>query len=271
MAVRQQLGLGATDIIGRPARNINCTCRRQPTSDPFTDQHLKGCSHGKGYINNAHKNIQNELAALAGHAGYFKGANGITAPTSKSGKVMDLVLVDPETSVTFHIDIRRTDSLGKTHQDSPRCRSARNNCFQVVTADKAAKYADESARLNASLTPFAVDANGSFQRGGGNYNPANKLDPTIILKQILPGGAAAASYSGALGLSVEEGILKRLARSAANPRTGIGAFDALLDYKSAAGQIKAAAARKIAYAAIRGTARSALAALTRQNTEGAWL
>ena len=60
---------------------------------------------------------------------------------------------------------------------------------------------------------------------------------------------------------MEEGLLKRLARSAANPRTGLGAFDALLDFKSAAGHIKAAAARKIAYAAIRGTARSALAAL----------
>ena len=67
------------------------------------------------------------------------------------------------------------------------------------------------------------------------------------------------------------GVLKRLARPAANPRTGLGAFDAPLDYKSAAGQIKAAAARKIAYAAIRGTARSALAALTRQNAGGAWL
>ena len=271
MAVRQQLGLGAADIIGRPPRNITCSCHRHTTSDPFTDQHLKGCSHGKGFISNAHKNIQNELAALAGHAGYFKGANGITAPTSKSGKVMDLVLVDPETSVTFHIDIRRTDSLGQTHQASPLCRSARNNCFREITADKANSYAAESARLNASLTPFAVDANGSFQRRDPTFNPANKLDPSIILKQILPGGAAAASYSGTLGISVEEGILKRLARSAANPRTGLGAYDALLDFKSAAGHIKTAAARKIAYAAIRGTARSAIAALKRQHTEGAWV
>ena len=116
-----------------------------------------------------------------------------------------------------------------------------------------------------------MDANGSFQRRDPSFNPANKLDPSIILQQILPGGAAAASYSGTLGISVEEGLLKRLARSAANPRTGLGAFDALLDFKSAAGHMKAAAARKIAYAAIRGTARSALAALKRQHTEGAWL
>ena len=116
-----------------------------------------------------------------------------------------------------------------------------------------------------------MDANGSFQRRDPTFNPANKLDPLIILKQILPGGAAAASYSGTLGISVEGGILKRLARSAANPSTGLGAYDALLGFKSAAGHIKAAAAHKIAYAAIRGTARSAIAALKRQHTEGVWI
>ena len=161
--------------------------------------------------------------------------------------------------------------MGESAQESStRKLTARQKAFRKVTYDKAVSYAEESARLNATLVPFAIDANGSFQARDQEYNPANKLDPSIILGMLFKGGEAKTSYTGDLGISVEEGILKLLARTAADPKKGIGAFDALLSTKVAAGQFKATAVRRIAYHVIRGTAKASLEVLNRQRNEGAW-
>ena len=125
-------------IAGSQAKALKCTCHRKKETEHFTDQHAKGCNHGKGYINRAHKDMQTEVVNLATHAGFFKGSRNITAPTSKTGKEMDLVLIDPNSSVNYHIDFRRTDSLGESAQDSStRKLTARQKAFRKVTYDKA--------------------------------------------------------------------------------------------------------------------------------------
>ena len=128
---------------------------------------------------------------------------------------------------------------------------------------KANTYAKESARLNALLTTFCVDSNGSFCPRDVEHAP-NGLDPTKIINLLFKNGQTGSQH-GKISTSVEEGILRLLANRAADPERGCGAFDVTLPIKLAAARFKQEAEIQIAYHALKGSAQARLRALHRCN------
>ena len=80
--------------------------------------------------------------------------------------------------------------------------------------------------------------------------------------QTIFGETAKPPKRGTLALSVEEGLLCKLARSATEHNAaGAGIMDATISPATAAGMLAAQAYRRIAYNAIRARARASLASL----------
>ena len=76
------------------------------------------------------------------------------------------------------------------------------------------------------------------------------------------GATAKPPTRGTLALSVEEGLLRKLARSATEHNAaGTGIMDATVSPATAAGMLAAQTYRRIAYHAIRARARASLASL----------
>jgi hypothetical protein len=133
----------------------------------------------------------------------------------------------------------------------------------VTTDWKAKTYAKESDRLNALLTPFCVDSNGSFCPRDTEYAPAG-LNPMKIINHLLKNGRTGA-HQAKIATSVEKGILRLLANRAADPERGRGAFDVTLPIKVAAARFKHDAEIQVACHAIKGPAQARLQALHQCN------
>jgi hypothetical protein len=71
---------------------------------------------------------------------------------------MDIPIQDPDTGVTMHIDIRRSNSLAKSYQTNCGIAavSGHSCMFRRATTTKAKTYAMESERLDALLTSLAL-------------------------------------------------------------------------------------------------------------------
>ena len=178
---------------------------------------------------------------------------------------MGVVLHDPSSALTFHIDFRRNDSLCRAYQENATdtC-NARSRAFKATTAAKANTYAAESAHLNAILTPFCVDSNGGYCPRDVNYNPAGKLNPTKIINTLFKNGNTGPPGDTMMHHSVEEGLAQLFARQAADVESGgQGAFDQTLPIHTAAAMFASQTHRLIAYHAIRGSAQAALRSLAR--------
>ena len=172
------------------------------------------------------------------------------------------MLCDSDTALIYHIDVNRSDSLCMSHQENGTdTTDVRPRTFKSVTARKANTYAAESVQLNAVLTPFCVDSNGSFCPRDATYNPAGKLNPTVILNLLFPKGQS--KNPTTIPHSVEEGLLDMLAARAADQDIGEGAYDKSLSFHTAAAMFASQSARLIAYHAIRGSAQAALRSLVR--------
>ena len=176
---------------------------------------------------------------------------------------MDIVIADPTTANTYHIDFRRTDSLCISYQDlSRQPNSARPHAFQAATSEKASTYSQESDHHNAILTPFCVDSNGSLAPRDTIFTAAGRLDPTPIINAVFRNGNTA-SKAGRLPLSVEEGLIRLVANRAADPETGSGIFDSTLSIAAASGRIVAQTEQRIAYHALKGSAQGMINSLSR--------
>jgi hypothetical protein len=231
-ATRDQMGLGFEKIFAHQTTiGQTCSCKHRPPIDHHKDQHFHGCHYGHAFRSMAHTKIQGVIRGLARDAGMINQNTNITAPTSTNAKYMDVAIQDPDTAVTLHINIRRSCSLAKTYQDHNNDIEARPHTFRCQTTMKANTYAKESARLNALLTTFCVDSNGSFCPRDVEHAP-NGLDPTKIINLFKNGQTG--SQHGKISMSVEEGILRLLANRAADPERGCGAFDVTLPIKLAA-------------------------------------
>jgi len=266
VAVRLQLGIGMEDIAGRlAAPGTHCNCHHKAATDHFTDQHFRGCPHGKGRRSTAHKNIQNTFLNLARKGNFTIGNRNITCNFSAGSKEMDVVLHDPNSALTFHIDFRRTDSLCQTYQENrTNTCNARTRTFKKATAAKADAYAAESAHLNAILTTFCVDSNGGYCPRDANYNPGGKLDPSIIINALFKNGHTGPADEVVLHHSVEEGLVRLFAFQAADvENNGHGAYDQTLPTHTAAAMFASQTHRQIAYHAIRGSAQAVLRSLVR--------
>jgi len=266
VAARQQLGIGLGGLAGRlAAPGTRCNCHDNAVTDHFTDQHFRGCPHGQARRSTAHKNIQNTFLDLARKGNFTIGNRNITCPTSHGAKEMDVVLHDPNSALTFHIDFRRTDSHCKTYQDAATTTyNARPRTFKSATAAKADTYAAESDHLNAILTPFCVDSNGGYCPRDANYNPAGKLNPTVLINQLFKNGKTGPPGATMMHHSTEEGLVQLLASQAADVEAGgQGAYDQTLPIHTATAMFASQTHRLIAYHAIRGSAQSALRSLVR--------
>ena len=189
VAVRHQLGIGLGELAGRhPAQGTRCNCHLRAVTDHFTDQHFRGCPHGRGQRSSAHKNIQNTFLDLARKGNFTIGNRDITCNFSTNGKEMDIVLHDPSSALTFHIDFRRTGSLCKTYQDNATntC-NARPRTFKAATANEADTYAAESAHLNAILTPFCLTrTEGTAHETPTTIPPTNWIPPGPLAHVQVP-------------------------------------------------------------------------------------
>jgi hypothetical protein len=266
-AVREQMGIGIEGILEHTTtigQTCNCTQHRPPI-DHQTDQHFHGCPYGRGERTRAHTKIQGAVRGLARAARMINRQTDITAPTSSEHRYMDIPIQDPDTGVTMHIDIRRSNSLAKSYQTTcgVAAVSGRPYMFRQATTTKATTYAVESERLNALLTPFCVDSNGSFCPRDTNHAPAG-LDPNKIINLLFKNGQTG-SQRGKIPTSVEEGILRMLANRAADPERGCGAFDVSLPVKRVAARFKQEAELQIAYHALKGSAQARLRAMRRCN------
>ena len=175
---------------------------------------------------------------------------------------MDIATADDQTGVLYHVDFRRMDSLGKSHQErSTGFASARAHAFRDATNDKARTYAAESRRQGALLFCFCCDSDGSFAPRDREFSANGRLDPSAILAAVFRNGRSATN-GGRIPLSVEEGFLRLLANRAADPDSGSGIFDSTLNHSAAVTRIVAQTKRRIAFYATRGTSRSILAALS---------
>ena len=266
VAVRLQLGIGMADIAGRlAAPGTHCNCHQNAATDFFTDQHFRGCPHGHGRRNTAHKNIQNTFLNLARKGNFTIGNRDITCNFSIGSKEMDVVVHDPDSALTIHIDFRRTDSLCKTYQDNrTNTCNARTRTFKKATAAKADTYAAESAHHNAILTTFCVDSNGGYCPRDANYNPGGKLDPSVIINTLFKNGITGPDDEAVLHHSVEEGLVRLFSAQAADvENNGQGAYDRTLPIRAAAAMFASQTHRLIAYHAIRGSAQAVLRSLVR--------
>ena len=178
---------------------------------------------------------------------------------------MDVVLHDPNSALTFHIDFRRTDSLCQTYQENrTNTCNARTRTFKKATAAKADTFAAESAHLNAILTTFCVDSNGGYCPRDATYNPGGKLDPSAIINALFKNGHTGPDDEAVLHHSVEEGLVRLFAAQAADvENNGQGAYDRTLPIRTAAAMFASETHRQIAYYAIRGSAQAVLRSLAR--------
>ena len=127
--------------------------------------------------------------------------------------------------------------------------------------EKAETYAKEASKRGALLMAFCVDSHGGFKKRDPDFDPPvgpsaagkkvhDSTSPPALFDKLF--GAKTPPGRGKTNLSVEEGLIGRLAGMATNPmRPGsIGLFDRTLAPSAAQGMLMAQVYRQIAYACI---------------------
>ena len=255
-----------------------------------TDQHFAhgGCSWAQGHRSERHAAVQRAMYRLQRYAAAGRPRSYLVtdhdvrpeerrrdSPRNSTDKYMDTIVEFGDDRLDKHVwvDFTIFDSLGKTMQKrgtgTPRggrsveldAEDVLRQAYNQKRREKAEVYAKEATKRGALLMTFCVDAHGGFKRRDPDFDPPvgpsaagkkvhDSTSPPALFDKLF--GSKTPPGRGKTNLSVEEGLIIRLAGMATNPMraASIGLFDRTLAPSTAQGMLTAQVYRQIAYACI---------------------
>ena len=149
--------------------------------------------------------------------------------------------------------------MTKTSQETaPIGTSPAIHACNTRISTKTGVYHAEATAQNATLMPFVVGSHGAFYPLDLSHVQGGH-DPAKIHKAIFGSKGPPNPRGGKVTLASEEGLIRNLANRVISD--GSGAFDAELGHFQAAGQIISQTYQRVAFEAIRGASRAAIAAM----------